>query len=108
MRLMHPRLPWYVDVQSANGITVYDVLRTLFEKLKRQIVAQDFYNEELDARDREIVTRAFQDRFSMNGWESAREEKLKGVKQVDFLGEEFIFVGLERRNDMWEIKTTKK
>ncbi|KAJ7865767.1 hypothetical protein B0H14DRAFT_3133326 [Mycena olivaceomarginata] len=107
MRLMHPRLPWYVDIFTGPhgpGVTLYDVIRQLFEQLNRPIAAHDFYNEEMGKRDREVLTLAFKERCAMKG-EFAREEKLKGVKRVDFLGRECVFVGLVRRTGTWEIKT---
>ncbi|KAJ7480655.1 hypothetical protein FB451DRAFT_152172 [Mycena latifolia] len=105
MRLVHPRLPWYVDVRRQQGITLYDVLRALYDELNLQIAGRDFWNEELGKRDRDGLTRAFKERCQMDGKEHAREEMLKGVKRVDFLGAEVVFVGLARRNGMWEIKT---
>ncbi|KAJ7914324.1 hypothetical protein B0H13DRAFT_2003226 [Mycena leptocephala] len=107
MRLMHPRLPWYIDVVAGfhtPGVTLYDVLGTLFNELNRQILSRDFWNEELGKREREGLTRAFKERCSKKA-EFAREEMLKGVKRVDFLGLDCVFVGLVRRNGMWEIKT---
>ncbi|KAJ7615029.1 hypothetical protein DFH06DRAFT_1240393 [Mycena polygramma] len=107
MRLMHPRLPWYIDVLGgyhAPGVTLSDVLRSLFVELDRPIGSQDFWNEELGKREREGLTRAFKERCAQKG-DYMREEMLLGVKRVDFLGPECIFVGLVRRNGMWEIKT---
>ncbi|KAJ7119720.1 hypothetical protein C8R44DRAFT_179376 [Mycena epipterygia] len=109
MRLMHPRLPWYIEVHRAfdtPGITLYDVLRTLFDELDKPIAARDFWCEELSPRDRAGLTRAFKERCAMDGRERAEGAKLKGVKRVDFLGPDFVFVGLARRSGVWEIKTT--
>ncbi|KAJ7752576.1 hypothetical protein B0H16DRAFT_787227 [Mycena metata] len=108
MRLVHPRLPWYVDVEAPltqPGVTLVDVIRTLFKELNRPIGGHDFWNEELGKHEREGLTFAFKRRCGKRG-EFAREEMLKGVKRVDFLGHECIFVGLVRRSGMWEIKTT--
>ncbi|KAJ7505915.1 hypothetical protein B0H11DRAFT_361621 [Mycena galericulata] len=109
MRLMHPRLPWYIDVKrrqpNSASVTLYDVLRTLYEELDRPIASRDFYNEELGKRDRDNLTSAFKERCAMNGKEFAKEEMLKGVKRVDFLGMDCVFLGLVKRNGMWEIKT---
>ncbi|KAF7365706.1 hypothetical protein MVEN_00444300 [Mycena venus] len=107
MRLVHPRLPWYVDVVAAYhapGVTLLDVLRTLFEELDRPIAGRDFWNEELGKRERESLTRAFKERCTRRG-EYMRDEMARGVKRVDFLGVDCVFVGLIRRNGMWEIKT---
>ncbi|KAJ6527086.1 hypothetical protein B0H19DRAFT_1196427 [Mycena capillaripes] len=108
MRLMHPRLPWYIDVvpgfHNTPGVTLYDVLRTLFIELDRAILSRDFWNEELGRRERESLTHAFKERCSRKG-KHMQEEIAKGVKRVDFLGLDCVFVGLVRRNGMWEIKT---
>ncbi|KAJ7776862.1 hypothetical protein DFH07DRAFT_798026 [Mycena maculata] len=111
MRLMHPRLPWYVDVkriQNTHGITLYDVLYALFEELDRPIAGRDFWNEELGRKDRDSLTQAFKERCRMNGRAGEKTEMMKGVKRVDFLGADCVFVGLVRRNGMWEIKTTNE
>ncbi|KAJ7662276.1 hypothetical protein B0H17DRAFT_1212059 [Mycena rosella] len=105
MRLVHSRLPWYVDVRRAQGITLYDILRALFDELNLPISGRDFWNEELGRRERDSLTSAFKERCGLDGREHAKEEMSKGVKRVDFLGPEVIFVGLARRNGMWEIKT---
>ncbi|KAJ6624411.1 hypothetical protein B0H10DRAFT_738735 [Mycena sp. CBHHK59/15] len=108
MRLVHPRLPWFVDVrrgQHAPYVTLYDVLITLYEELDRPIAGRDFWNEELGARERADLTQAFKDRCYMDGKQFAREQMSKGVKRADFLGTDVIFVGLVRRSGMWEIKT---
>jgi hypothetical protein len=109
MRLVHPRLPWFVDVRPHTAtypISIYDVLRTLYDELTIPIAGRDFWNSELSKKDRESLTRAFKDRCLLDGRERSREEMLKGVKRIDFLGADVVFVGLVRRNGMWEIKTT--
>ncbi|KAJ7085217.1 hypothetical protein B0H15DRAFT_379950 [Mycena belliarum] len=106
MRLVHARLPWYIDVKHGQGVTLLDVLQALYEQLDVPIASRDFYCEALQRRDRDALTSAFKERCSMEGRERAREEMAKGVKRVDFLGDEVVFVGLVRRGAMWEIKTT--
>ncbi|KAJ7200350.1 hypothetical protein GGX14DRAFT_372244 [Mycena pura] len=107
MRLMHPRLPWYVDVKpgpKTPGVSIFDVLHALYEELDRPIAARDFWNVELNNSDRKSLTRAFKERCLRHG-QYAGEEMAKGVKRIDFLGAEFVFVGLSRRNGMWELRT---
>ncbi|KAK6992567.1 hypothetical protein R3P38DRAFT_2569505 [Favolaschia claudopus] len=109
MRLVHPRLPWYVDVGArftANGITILDVLHSLFDTLNRPIAARDFWNEEMGKKDRDSLTKTYKERCAKRGDElGVREELAKGIYKVDFLGADCIFVGLVRRNGIWEIKT---
>ncbi|KAJ7108632.1 hypothetical protein C8R44DRAFT_636132 [Mycena epipterygia] len=109
MRLMHPRLPWYIEVHRAfdtPGITLYDVLRTLFDELDKPIAARDFWCQELGVEKRAELTRAFKERCMMDGTEKANETMMKGVKRVDFLWPDVVFVGLARRDGgVWEIKT---
>ncbi|KAF8208095.1 hypothetical protein K438DRAFT_1574893, partial [Mycena galopus ATCC 62051] len=100
------RLPWYVDVTNAQGVTLLDVLQTLFDELNQPIVARDFWNDEMRLQDRDRLMCAFKEQCSINGREYATEIA-KGVKRVDFLGPDVIFVGLVRKkNGVWEIKTT--
>ncbi|KAJ7644801.1 hypothetical protein FB45DRAFT_898701 [Roridomyces roridus] len=112
MRLVHPRLPWWVDVRQATpnqgGVTLYDVLRTLHDELDRAIGSRDFFNEELGRKDRDALTKAFKERCSLQGGDvrsDVKKEMLKGVKRVDYLGTECVFVGLVKKNGIWEIKT---
>ncbi|KAJ7127486.1 hypothetical protein C8R46DRAFT_1145608 [Mycena filopes] len=109
MRLIHPRLPWPVDVAlppaSPYALTVADVLHLLYAELQRPIGARDFWNEVLGRREREGVTRAFKARCALWG-EEARREMGAGVRRVDFLGEGVVFVGLVRgRGGVWEVRT---
>ncbi|KAF9477290.1 hypothetical protein BDN70DRAFT_934364 [Pholiota conissans] len=105
MRLLHPRLPWYIDVYSShpNGVTVFDIFRAITAQLGTPIHGRHFWNESLSAGDRAAITAAFQLRCR------GREALIpRGVLQVDFLGDKCLFQGLVRgAHGMWEIKTTK-
>ncbi|GLB40819.1 hypothetical protein LshimejAT787_0900340 [Lyophyllum shimeji] len=105
MRLVHPLLPWYIDVVQSheNGITVHDVVWQMCVQLDVPIQARHWYNEELDAAALEKMNRQFQLRTAGNPEEAAR-----GVKRVDFLRGRVVFEGLVRtRNGLWEMKTRK-
>ena len=101
------RRPWYIDI-NANAqpgenhhiITIGHLLTTLYLELQRQISHSDFYNEEVAEEDRRRINTAFLARVGDN-----QSEYVRGVRRVDFLGEEFVFEGIKKRGDEWVIKT---
>lgn len=105
MRLYHTRLPWYIDVvPSGNGsyVTLGDLFMNICQSLARPIHHDDYYNDELDADDREELKQTWQKRCS------SKKERMEGVKQVDFLREKYMFLGLTRGKDgMWQLSTGK-
>ncbi|KAG1788749.1 uncharacterized protein HD556DRAFT_1244745 [Suillus plorans] len=105
MRIYHSRLPWYIDVvPSGNGsyVTLGDVFMHICQSLARPICYDDYYNDELDADDREELKQAWQERCN------SKKERMEGVKQVDFLREKYMFLGLTRgKNGMWQLSTGK-
>ncbi|KAG6887153.1 hypothetical protein C0995_000961 [Termitomyces sp. Mi166 len=104
MRLFHPLLPWYIDVEQhqENGATVQDVIMQVHMELQTKISARDYFNEEMGSARRERIARAFQRR--KQGPEGEEESK-KGVMRVDYLEDRVVFVGLVRvRDGLWEMK----
>lgn len=101
--IWHPKLPWKLRIEPANpiGITIQDVLTGVYEQLRIPITQDDYYTVGLVSEDRELISGVFHERCS-----GAAGEVLGGVRRVDFLGQEFCFVGLSRsRNGTWEMKT---
>ncbi|KAK2459280.1 hypothetical protein APHAL10511_008701 [Amanita phalloides] len=106
MRLYHPRLPWYIDVFSIqpNGITINDILATIYTQLSTQIHQRHYYNEELDDAHRGVLSAAFSDRCK-----NRREEADRGILQVDFLADKYVLLGLVKgKGGMWEMKTSEE
>ncbi|EDR09188.1 uncharacterized protein LACBIDRAFT_294095 [Laccaria bicolor S238N-H82] len=105
MRIYHPLLPWYIDVQKShtNGITVFDVLTQIWQQLHTAISNKHYWNEELGAQERAALNNAF--------WERCRgvqEEISRGIMRIDFLGRKIILMGFVKgKNGMWEMKTRK-
>ncbi|KAI0290159.1 hypothetical protein BC826DRAFT_913641 [Russula brevipes] len=105
MKLFHPRLPWFIEVRTENGVgvTFHDLLVHIQSVLFSRIKNSDFYNSELTQDQREKISRAWKERCQYN-----QGEMNQGVKKVDYLMRDCIFVGLVRgRDGMWEIKTKK-
>ncbi|KAF8124576.1 hypothetical protein EV363DRAFT_1403141 [Boletus edulis] len=102
MRIYHPRLAWYIDIR-ANGapyISLADFFQQLFAALNKPISKFDYYNNELDDEDRNILTHIYLDRCR------SQEEKQEGVKRVDFLRGKIEWMGLVAgKNGMWRLKT---
>lgn len=105
LRLYHARLPWYVDVHQSHltGVTVFDVLAQLSLQMQAPIHNRHYYNDFLDSADRAALGRGYKERVRGKSM-----EERKGILQVDFLGEKYVFEGLERgKQGMWEIKTRR-
>lgn len=102
MRIYHSRLPWYIDIRAngASYISLADFFQQLFAALNKQVSKHDFYNNELDDEDRDVLTRTYLDRCRN------KDEKMEGVRRVDFLRGRFEWMGLvPGKNGMWRLKT---
>lgn len=106
MRLYHTRLPWYIDVvPSGNGsyVTLGDFFMIVCQSLSTRIRKEDFYNDELDRDDRAALKDAWEERCKNE------EERMDGVKRVDFLRGKYMFQGLTRgKSGMWQLRTGKE
>jgi hypothetical protein len=105
LRLYHARLPWYIDIHQSHpsGVTVFDVLVQMSLQLQAPIHNRHYYNDTLDSEDRGALGKAYKERIKDRSGEGRR-----GILQVDFLREKYIFEGLIRgRQGMWEIKTRR-
>jgi len=105
MRLFHPRLPWYIDIQQShpNGVTIYDIFSQMNQQLHFPIQGKHYWTEELSDADRTAISAAYQSRCKGD----PRQCSI-GVLRVDFLGKRPIFEGLARGSrGLWEIKTSK-
>jgi hypothetical protein len=105
MRIYHPLLPWYIDVQQShtNGITVFDVLTQIWQQLHTAISGKHYWNEELGEQERAALAKAFWGRSR-----GAQDEVARGIMRVDFLGGKVVLMGFVRgKNGMWEMKTRK-
>lgn len=100
-RLIHPYLPWYIYVETPQGsvITVIFLLEVLFHDLQNPVLSSDFWNDELGEDDRKAIHSAWAARVGGN-----RELAEQGIKRVDFLCDRYMFEGLKRVGDDWELK----
>lgn len=105
MRLVHPRLPWYIDIVASNptGVTLYDLFYAIWASLRIPIAQRDFWNEEMGGKDRDKISNAWRERCGMD-----ETERASGVRRVDYLRRDVIFEGLVKgRNGTWEMRTRK-
>ncbi|KZP17080.1 hypothetical protein FIBSPDRAFT_35555 [Athelia psychrophila] len=105
MRLLHPRLPWYIDVAASNptGVTLWDLFAAMWTALRLPIAQRDFWNEEMRGKERDKIASAWRERCGND-----EGERASGVKRVDYLRRDVIFEGLVKgRNGNWEMKTRK-
>ncbi|KZV74307.1 hypothetical protein PENSPDRAFT_573240 [Peniophora sp. CONT] len=107
MRLYHPRLPWYIDVvaQDPVGVTLREVFEGVWEVMSKQVREADYWNSEVEDEERDKINRAFELRCVLPTDPAARTG---GVRKVDFLMRECIFLGLSKgREGMYEMRTRK-
>ncbi|TEB26144.1 hypothetical protein FA13DRAFT_1737797 [Coprinellus micaceus] len=107
MRLYHPALPWYIDVESSRsrGITVLDVVQEVHNQLMIPLTERDMWNEGMNEEMRKSVAQSVRSR---TGKSAGGKHIACGLKplRLDFLGNNYIFEGLVKGTDgMWEIKT---
>jgi hypothetical protein len=105
MRLYHPRLPWYIDVVATDpvGVTLQNCFDKLYKFLHARIHNSDFYNNDVSEEEREKIANSFRMRCG-----SDEKEFRKGIRKVDFLMRDCIFLGLSKgREGMWEMRTRK-
>ncbi|KAJ7473164.1 hypothetical protein B0H11DRAFT_1658292, partial [Mycena galericulata] len=82
-----PHLPWSITVSASNGryVTILDVLITLYHALRTNVTAAEFNALGTQNRMRR-VTAAYEHRYlRLEGHHGYTEEKVHGVKRVDFL-----------------------
>ncbi|TEB36912.1 hypothetical protein FA13DRAFT_1592078, partial [Coprinellus micaceus] len=109
MRLYHPSLPWYIDVErdseSERGITVRDMLTQMHRQLMIPVMESDVWNEDMTKEGRKLVAQGPRRRAGRAADGGLIFEGY-GAVRLDFLGNEYIFEGLvARRSGIWEIKT---
>jgi hypothetical protein len=105
MRLIHPRLPWYIDIEASNptGINLGDLFQAIWVCLQWPIQKADFWNDELSESDRDKISHSW--RVRCNG---DPREQASGVRRVDFLRRHVVFEGLVKgRDGTWEMRTRK-
>ena len=109
MRLYHPALPWYIDVERnperEQGITVLDVLVQMHRQLMVPVTESDVWNEDTTQDTRNLVAQGPRRRAGRAADGSLSFGVYDAVR-LDFLGHEYIFEGLVARSSgIWQIKT---
>lgn len=105
MHLVHAHTPWIITVTPAQpacpAVTLHDLFVGLFEDMHRPISKADWWNDVLGDEARGRINKAFDERCMGDG-----EERSKGVRRVDFLGERYVLEGLvPGKRGVWELKT---
>lgn len=105
MRLYHSQWPWVIDIVSQNpaGVTIGELLEGIWRCMQTPIAHADYWNNEMDERNREAVASAWAERTA-----SSEEEQMRGVRRVDYLIGKTILEGIVKGKDgMWELKLTR-
>ena len=108
MHLTHPLLPWWIEVTSHSApgsiISISHLLTQVYYELQRQVMESDYWNEGMSEEDRRLIDRAWRHRCAGD-----IEEARRGIRRVDFLLDEFIFMGITKRGEgEWELKIKRR
>jgi hypothetical protein len=108
MTITHKYLPWSIHVQpggysrstGVRYVTVWDVLSAIHTSLRAGIEHREYNGLGDGSRHQDRVRKAYEDRYRMQprGSSAYQEEKLGGVRKVDFLVEYVKFMGLTPHN----------
>ncbi|KIY65473.1 hypothetical protein CYLTODRAFT_465554 [Cylindrobasidium torrendii FP15055 ss-10] len=87
MVVKHDLLPWPILVHAdiERELTIRDVLKTISESLQTHVGARDLYDLRMSERVMQVLERAAERRGDVPG----------SYRRVDFLGQEYMFGGLE-------------
>lgn len=128
MRIYHKHLPWYIDIvaeRQRGYISLAMFFVQLHAALDKLIAQQDYYNGHIDDQDRTVLSKAYFDRLTRRREVSKRNgrgkrdhhggdtvatggDKREGVRRVDFLRGEVMFLGMARgKQGMWRLRTGK-
>lgn len=109
LEFSHPKLgkKMYIHARTSDPttaskafLTVADVMKGLYANLREPVSEKDFNKEPKERRDR--ITRAFLQRISRVGKKDGpeyRAERDKGLKRIDWLEGEDMFLGFEHASD---------
>jgi hypothetical protein len=105
--LTTPYLPWSIAVPASNGeyVTVADVLNTIYHTLRVNATSAEFQTLRTDQL-KHRVSAAYTLRCQrLRGHRSYAQEKVEGVKRVDFLMGYTKFQGIAPTAvpDVWQI-----
>lgn len=103
--LLCPELPWKISVANPKGITVADVLHSVFETLNVQITESEYWLASDDAQKR--MNGAYLDATHEKTGVPGRDPK-EGVKRVDYLGDLIFFNGIRPVQEEDEIFVEKR
>ncbi|KAJ7293885.1 hypothetical protein C8J57DRAFT_1270279 [Mycena rebaudengoi] len=100
-----PRWPIIIKPSEGKSVRVMDVIHGIYTSLRLGAAAADF--QALPPHIQSLVTGAFVRRYTrMPDGTSAKLEKSKGLKRVDFLGAGVKFVGLSKSMEgpnVWQL-----
>jgi len=103
MAVCVPGTPWLLNIQNPQGVTVENVLTTLYNELQRIVGRGEYPTFPLQMQNR--ASAVFHARTQGN-----HAEHVQGIKRVDFLCGKSLFLGLTRTtdgSDMWVVKVTE-
>lgn len=107
LTIIHKYLPWIIHITGSgysrsrrmSYVTVWDVLKTVHASLRANVSQTEYDRAGRSGSYQERVRRAYEARYrSIRDRSANKEEKMGGVRRVDFLVEYVRFIGLVPHN----------
>jgi len=93
MRLICRELPWRITVTNHKGVTVRDILETLYNELNQPMTEGEWWIAQDEERERTLAA------YKTNCSDEMKDYKRKmdeGVKRIDWLGRKTMLAGVTR------------
>ncbi len=97
---------WNVDIRNSRGVTVRDVLAELYKSLRNRVEWAEW--DSRSHSQQAYMADAFHKRTRLSA--DSTRERLKGVRRIDWLLHNTVFVGLQRSYEdpyTWSLVTKR-
>ncbi|KAJ6564707.1 hypothetical protein B0H19DRAFT_1141774 [Mycena capillaripes] len=107
IKLVTPHLPWTISVAASNAkyVTVSDVLNEIYRTLRVTAMPGEFEDLRTDKLKRRVRASYTHRCEHLRGYRGYTQEKVEGVKRVDFLTGYTMFQGIAPTElpDVWQL-----
>ncbi|KAF8518262.1 hypothetical protein BU17DRAFT_21103, partial [Hysterangium stoloniferum] len=104
VRLRSSLIPWVMECSNSGGVTVGDIINTVYQLLRERIDKEDFREESREFQDRLLDTWNWRCRMTgkRDGLAARIKEEDKGLRRVDWLLSDFEWLGITKDKDALE------